>query len=87
MKKLKPAKPYPEFPLFAHASGQWCKKIKGKQWFFGVWVHPNTALQKYLDEIDEIQAGRDPRRSSAVRVTHDELSVADLDVDPRINLA
>lgn len=74
----KPAKPYPEYPLFAHQNGQWAKKIKGKTWFFGVWSDPQAALTKYLDEIDEIQAGRDPRRTGVVRVSSDELSVYDM---------
>ena len=25
--KLKPNKPYPEYPLFAHVNGQWRRKI------------------------------------------------------------
>jgi len=74
----KPAKPYREFPLFAHANGQWAKKIKGKQWSFGVWADPESALAKYLDQVDEIQAGRDPRRTGVVRVSSNELTVADL---------
>lgn len=74
-----PDKPYPEFPLFAHQNGQWCKKIKQKIWFFGVWADPKAALSKYLDEVDEIQAGRDPRSAAGVvRVSSTELSVADL---------
>ncbi len=74
----KPAKPYAEFPLTAHQNGQWCKKIKGKVWFFGVWAEPETALRKYLDEVDEIQAGRDPRKTGVVRLSSNELTVADL---------
>ena len=74
----KPRKPYAEFPLFAHQNGQWAKKIKGKQWFFGVWSDPDTALAKYLDQVDEIQAGRDPRKTGVVRVSSNELSVSDL---------
>ena len=69
----KPEKPYQEFPLFAHQNGQWAKKIKGKQWFFGVWADPDAALRKYLDEVDEIQAGRDPRKTGVVRVSSNEL--------------
>lgn len=58
----RPAKPYKEFPLFAHQNGQWCKKICGKAWYFGLWEEHEAALEKYLDEVDDIRAGRDPRR-------------------------
>ncbi|MEO2019178.1 MAG: tyrosine-type recombinase/integrase [Fuerstiella sp.] len=63
--RRKPNKPHPDFPLFAHTRGYWCKKIKGKQWNFGPWVDPEAALQKYLDEKDIILAGRDPRAVGA----------------------
>lgn len=63
--QTKPDKPYPEFPLFPHPKGYWCKKIKGKQWVFGPWADPDAALQKYLDWRDQIMAGRDPRRQVA----------------------
>ena len=42
----KPAKPYPDFPLFAHSNGQWCKTIKGKHVFFGVWGDSDAAVAK-----------------------------------------
>jgi len=60
----KPQKPYPDFPLTAHLNGQWCKKIRGKVHFFGVWSDPIAARDKYLDERDDLQAGRTPNRLS-----------------------
>ncbi|MFA5864727.1 MAG: hypothetical protein WC975_08565 [Phycisphaerae bacterium] len=43
MLKTKPIKPYPTFPLTTHPNGQWCKKIRGKIHFFGVWADPEAA--------------------------------------------
>jgi integrase len=57
----KPAKPYPEFPLTAHPAGYWCKKIRGKIHYFGPWADPDAALAKYLEQNDDLHAGRTPR--------------------------
>src|SRR5262245_39794154 len=59
-RKNKTAKPYPEFPLFHHATGQWAKKIKGRLFYFG--VDPDSALKQYLDQKDDLHAGRPRRR-------------------------
>ena len=60
----KPRKPRPDFPLFPHATGRWAKKVRGKLVYFGrVADDPNgqVALAKWLDEKDDLLAGRTPR--------------------------
>ena len=74
-KRAKPKKPYPSFPLTVHNNGQWCKKIRGKIHFFGVWDDSHAALEQYLRQAENLHAGRQPRTSS---VSSDELSVKDV---------
>ena len=63
-RRHKPAKPNPSFPLTPHNNGQWCKKIRGKIRFFGIWAEPEAALENYLRVAADLHAGREPRPST-----------------------
>jgi len=71
----KPGKPRKDFPLYPHAGGRWAKKVRGDTVYFTKWVDDPkgiAALEQWLEEKDDLLAGRKPRSKS------DELTVADL---------
>ena len=51
-----------KFPLTLHPTGQYCKKIKGKLYYFG--SDKKKTLQRYLDQATDLHTGRSPRPDS-----------------------
>jgi len=54
----KPDKPSPDPPLFAHSTGYWAKKIRGKFHYFGPWDDPEGALASYQQWGPDLQSGQ-----------------------------
>ncbi|MBN1394197.1 MAG: tyrosine-type recombinase/integrase [Pirellulales bacterium] len=74
--KGRPKKPRKDFPLYPHRAGYWAKKVRGRTVYFGrVSDDPKgkAALELWLEQKDDLLAGREPRPKSS-----DELTVADL---------
>lgn len=59
---VKPIKPHPD--LWLHPSGRWCKKIRGRAYYFGKTdADPIQVARRYLAVRDDLLAGRTPRTS------------------------
>lgn len=71
----KPAKPYPEFPLFAHSRGYWCKKFKGKQYNCGRWYDDDgssnhvAALAQWKEIRNRLELGDAPKQKRGALTT------------------
>ena len=63
----RPAKPRPDFPLFAHANGQWAKKIQGKLHYFGAWDEPQVAEDNYDRQKLDLEGNRKPKHKQSKR--------------------
>ena len=46
------------FPPYAHHNGQWAKRIRSKIHCFVTWDDPDRAHNQYLDQRDDLAAGR-----------------------------
>ena len=53
-----------KFPLTLHKTGQYCKKIKGKIYYFG--SDRRIALQRYLEQAAELHLGRSTQNNNSV---------------------
>ncbi len=58
-----------KFPLTLHPTGQYCKKIKGKLYYFG--TDKREALRRYLEQASHLHAGKGFKPSSS----EDEISL------------
>lgn len=56
-RQVKPGKPSDSYPLYAHRSGKWAKKIAGKTYYFGSSDAPDLALKQYLDFVGDQGSG------------------------------
>lgn len=56
----KPSKPRKDFPLYAHSSGQWAKKVRGRLHYFGTWDDPIAAEKEWDRQKFALLEGRDP---------------------------
>ena len=51
-----------KFPLTLHPTGQFCKKIKGKLYYFG--TNKKAAMQRYLEQAAYLHTGKGTKPNS-----------------------
>ena len=82
----KVTKPRPDFPLFPHASGRWAKKVRGSLCYFGKTADDpkgQAALALWLDQKDDLLAGRKPRAKNGGVTLADMVNTYLADADDR----
>lgn len=80
MAVVRPQKPYPDFPLYAHSTGQWAKKVGGKIKYFGKWDDPDSALKRYEESLRvtfEVKPGMSVELACNTFLTAQERRVAE----------
>ena len=58
------SKPRVDFPLYPHRTGRWAKRVRGQIKYFGKCADDSkgeAALLQWLDQKDDLLAGRTPR--------------------------
>lgn len=74
-KNAKPPKLPRDFPLWRHPSGQWTKKHRGQQFYFGM-IHNDPKGEAALEEWERVKA--DLRDGRAPKVRPDRITVKEL---------
>jgi len=64
-------KPHKDFPLYWHPTGQWAKVVRQRTRYFG--TDADNALQLWLEQKDDLLAGREPTSKSDGKMPLHEL--------------
>jgi len=73
MRTLKRKTRSDKFPLTLHTTGQYCKKVKGKMYYFG--SDRKEALQRYLDQATNLHGHEENIQS---KPTEDHMTLKQL---------